>query len=111
MLPQTQPRKKRNSSKVNLLISFIFHALIVVVMVYFAARGGIAGQTNAEDLAWRWSRKSRRRSPRNRRSPKSNRQKWWSTPKVVAPKERQGRAAASDGAADGGAAGGGTAVV
>jgi TonB family protein len=44
MLPQTQARKKRNSSKVNLLISFTFHALIVVVGLYFAARGGLLGK-------------------------------------------------------------------
>jgi TonB family protein len=44
MLPQTQARKKRNSSKVNLLISFTFHALIVVVALYFAARGGLLGK-------------------------------------------------------------------
>ena len=43
MLPQSQPRKKRNSSKVNLLISFIFHAALVVVLFYFAARSGILG--------------------------------------------------------------------
>ena len=44
MVPQTQPRKKRNSSKVNLLISFTFHALIVLVGFYFAARGGLLGK-------------------------------------------------------------------
>ncbi len=44
MLPQTQARKKRNSSKVNLLISFIFHAAIVLVMLYFAARQGWFGK-------------------------------------------------------------------
>jgi hypothetical protein len=44
MLPQTRPRKKRNSSKVNLLISFIFHALIVLAAFYFAARGGLLGK-------------------------------------------------------------------
>jgi outer membrane biosynthesis protein TonB len=43
MLPQSQPRRKRNSSKVNLLISFIFHAALVVVLLYFAARSGILG--------------------------------------------------------------------
>ena len=50
MLPQTQPRKKRNSSKVNLLISFIFHAMLVLTLLYFAARQGIAGQTDQENL-------------------------------------------------------------
>jgi len=44
MLPHTQPRKKRNSSKVNLLISFAFHALIVVTLLYFAARQGYFGK-------------------------------------------------------------------
>jgi len=44
MLPQSQPRKRRNSSKVNLMISFAFHALIVVVALYFAARQGLLGK-------------------------------------------------------------------
>src|SRR5580698_4815723 len=43
MQPQSQPRKKRNSSKVNLLISFVFHALLLAVLLYFAARSGILG--------------------------------------------------------------------
>ena len=44
MLPQSQPRKKRNSSKVNLMISFALHALIVAVALYFAARQGLLGK-------------------------------------------------------------------
>jgi outer membrane biosynthesis protein TonB len=44
MLPQSQARKKRNSSKVNLMISFAFHALIVVVALYLAARQGLLGK-------------------------------------------------------------------
>jgi hypothetical protein len=44
MVPQTQPRKKRNSSRTNLIISFVFHALIVLVGFYFAARGGLLGK-------------------------------------------------------------------
>jgi outer membrane biosynthesis protein TonB len=43
MLPQTQARKKRNSSKVNLLISFIFHTVLVLALFYFAARSGMLG--------------------------------------------------------------------
>jgi len=43
MLPQSQQRKKRNSSKVNLMISFIFHAVLLAVLLYFAARSGILG--------------------------------------------------------------------
>jgi len=44
MLPQSQARKKRNSSRVNLMISLAFHALIVVVALYFAARQGLLGK-------------------------------------------------------------------
>jgi TonB family protein len=44
MLPQSQPRKKKNSSKVNLMISFVFHAVLVLVLAYFAARSGILGK-------------------------------------------------------------------
>jgi len=44
MIPQSQPRKPRNSSKVNLLISFTFHAVLVVALLYFAAREGLLGK-------------------------------------------------------------------
>ena len=44
MIPQSQPRKKSNSSKVNLLISFAFHALLVIVLLYLAAREGLLGK-------------------------------------------------------------------
>jgi TonB family protein len=43
MLPQSQPRRTKNSSKVNLAISFTFHAALVLVLLYFAARSGILG--------------------------------------------------------------------
>ena len=39
------PRKKRNSSKVNLIISLTFHACLVLVVGYLAAREGILGKT------------------------------------------------------------------
>lgn len=44
MIPQTQPRKKKNSSKVNLAISFSFHALLILGILYFAAREGFLGK-------------------------------------------------------------------
>jgi len=44
MIPHTQPRKVKNSSKVNLMISFIFHAILVLVLFYFAAREGLLGK-------------------------------------------------------------------
>ena len=44
MIPQSQPKPKKNSSKVNLTISFVFHALLIGVLVYFAAREGYLGK-------------------------------------------------------------------
>jgi hypothetical protein len=44
MIPQTQARKKKNSSKVNLTISFVVHSAIVAVLFYFAAREGFLGK-------------------------------------------------------------------
>jgi TonB family protein len=44
MTPQSQPPEDKNSSKVNLFISFIFHAALVLVVFYFAARQGFLGQ-------------------------------------------------------------------
>jgi TonB family protein len=43
MLPQSHTRKPRNSSKVNLVISLVFHGFLVFVALYFAARGGLLG--------------------------------------------------------------------
>jgi outer membrane biosynthesis protein TonB len=44
MVPQTKVRKPRNSSKINLIISLVFHGLIIVALVYFAAREGVLGK-------------------------------------------------------------------
>src|SRR5882672_4906254 len=44
MVPGTKPRRKKNSSRVNLLISFIFHTTMVVALIYFAAREGLLGK-------------------------------------------------------------------
>jgi TonB family protein len=39
-----QKRTKRNSSKVNLIISVVFHSVLVAVIFYFAAREGMLGK-------------------------------------------------------------------
>jgi hypothetical protein len=44
MLVSTQQRKKRNSTKVNLIISLVFHGLILGALLYFAAREGLLGK-------------------------------------------------------------------
>jgi TonB family protein len=39
-----QQRKKRNSSKINLTISFIFHGILILIVFVFAAREGMLGK-------------------------------------------------------------------
>jgi hypothetical protein len=82
MQPQSQPRKKRNSSKINLLISFIFHAALLVVLLYFAARSGILGNQLKKitvQLVKEKPPEKPKPPPRHVEPPKE-------TPKVVAPK-------------------------
>ena len=44
MLPQSQPKKPKNSSKANLTISAVVHGLLIAAIVYFAAREGYLGK-------------------------------------------------------------------
>ena len=44
MIPQSQPRQVKNSSKVNLIISGVVHGALVIVLFYFAAREGFIGK-------------------------------------------------------------------
>jgi outer membrane biosynthesis protein TonB len=44
MLPQSQAEAPRNSSKINLLISFGFHAAVILALMFFAAREGFLGK-------------------------------------------------------------------
>ena len=44
MIPQSQPKKPKNSSKAKLVISAIFHAILIGVLFYFAAREGLLGK-------------------------------------------------------------------
>jgi len=39
-----QARKKRNSSKINLIVSAIFHTILILVVFFFAAREGLIGK-------------------------------------------------------------------
>jgi outer membrane biosynthesis protein TonB len=39
-----QPRKKKNSSKLNLVLSVLFHGALVLVLFFFAAKQGILGK-------------------------------------------------------------------
>jgi len=91
MLPHTQPRKKRNSSKVNLLISFIFHALLVLMLVYFAARQGLLGK-QIQKISVEMVKEKQPPKPKPPEKPKVeppriDQPKLATAPKVEAPKE------------------------
>jgi hypothetical protein len=81
MLPQSQARKKRNSSRVNLLISFIFHTLIVLAMFYFAARQGLLGK-QMKKIAVEMVKEKPPEKPKEPEKPKVESPKV-ETPKVV----------------------------
>ena len=84
MLPQSQARKRRNSSKVNLLISFTFHALIIVTMFYFAARQGLLGK-QMKKIAVEMVKEKPPEKPKEPEKPKAEPPKV-ETPKVETPK-------------------------
>ena len=90
MLPHTHARQKRNSSKVNLLISFTFHALIVLVALYFAARGGLLGKQiqkiSVEIVKEKQPPKPKLEKPKVE-PPKVEQPKMVEAPKVEPPKE------------------------
>ena len=44
MIPQSQPKQPKNSSKTNLVISAVFHGILVGVLFYFAAKEGLLGK-------------------------------------------------------------------
>ncbi|MGD0743797.1 MAG: TonB C-terminal domain-containing protein [Verrucomicrobiota bacterium] len=98
MLPHTQPRKKRNSSKVNLMISFAFHALIVVTALYFAARGGLLGKQiqkiSVEMIKEKPPEKPKTPEKPKPEPPKVEQPKIVATPKAEPPKEAPPAAAA-----------------
>jgi len=84
MLPQTRPRKQRNSSKVNLLISFVFHALIVLVAFYFAARQGYFGK-QIQKISVEMVKEKRPEKPKEAAKPTVEPPKV-EMPKIAAPK-------------------------
>jgi hypothetical protein len=79
MLPNTQPRKRRNSSRVNLIISFVFHATLVVALFYFAARQGLIGK-KLQKIAVEMVKEKKVEKPKEPEKPKPE------PPKVETPK-------------------------
>jgi len=84
MQPQTQPRKPRNSSKVNLAISVTFHVVLVVALFYLAAREGFLGK-QLQKISVEMVKEKPPEKPKEPEKPKVEPPKV-ETPKVETPK-------------------------
>ena len=84
MVPQTQQRKKQNSSKVNLTISLVFHALLVGGLLYFAAREGLLGK-KIQKISVTMVKEKQPEKPKEQEKPKTEPPKV-ETPRVETPK-------------------------
>lgn len=84
MPPQSKPRKARNPSKVSLIISIAFHAVLVLLLFYFAAREGLLGK-KLNTIAVHMIKEKPLEKPREPQKPKIEPPKV-EPPKVEAPK-------------------------
>jgi outer membrane biosynthesis protein TonB len=92
MIPQTQKRKTRNSATVNLIFSAAFHGVIVVALLYFAAREGLLGK-QIKKIAVEMVKEKPAEKPKEPEKPKEEPPKL-ETPKIVqAPKIEEPKAA------------------
>jgi hypothetical protein len=103
MMPESQPRKPRNSSRVNWLISLSIHGVIVLVAFYFAARSGLIGK-QLQKLTVSMVKEPAPVKPKEPdkprvEPPKVETPKLAVTPVVIAPKETAPAPSSSPGAA------------
>jgi protein TonB len=91
-----QQRKKRNSSKINLTISFIFHGILIMVIFFFAAREGLVGK-KLKQLAVTMVPKEKKPEPPKEKppEPKAEPPKTDQTPKTVIPQSKVETASAA----------------
>jgi TonB family protein len=90
-----QQRKKSNSSKINLTISFIFHGLLILVVFFFAAREGLVGK-KLKQLAVTMVPKEKKPEPAKEKpaEPKTETAKTDQAPKMAVPQPKAETAAA-----------------
>jgi TonB family protein len=78
-------RRKRESSKVNLVLSFIFHSLLVIAVFYFAARQGLVGEKMKSLVATLEQQKPKEAPKPPKEEPKVEQAKQIEQPKPMAP--------------------------
>jgi hypothetical protein len=79
MMPGSRPKKQANSSKVNMTISFVFHAVLILALLFFAAHEGYLGKKVKSILVTKVEEK-KPEPPKPKEVPKVE------TPKVETPK-------------------------
>ena len=91
-----QQRKKRNSSKINLTISFVFHGILILVIFFFAAREGLVGK-KLKQLAVTMVPKEKKPEPPKEKplEPKAETAKTDQAPKLAIPQPKAETAAAA----------------
>jgi|SRR6516164_7875721 TonB family protein len=77
-------KRKKNSSKLNLIISFIFHSLLVVGVFYFAARQGVMGDKMKSLVATLEQQKPKEQPKPPKEEPKVEQPKQVDQPKMAA---------------------------
>src|SRR5579864_6503809 len=77
-------RRKRSSSKANLILSFLFHSLIVLGVFYFAARQGVMGDKMKSLVATLEQQKPKEQPKPPKEEPKIEAPKQVEPPKALA---------------------------
>jgi hypothetical protein len=92
MIPQSQPRKKKNSSRMNLIISAVFHGILVGVLFYFAAKEGLLGK-KVQKIAVEMVKEKKPEPEKPRPEPPKIEPPKVETPKIEPPKAETAKAA------------------
>ncbi|HSY19919.1 MAG TPA: TonB C-terminal domain-containing protein [Candidatus Acidoferrales bacterium] len=91
MTPQSQPKKPKNSSKANLTISAVVHGLLIIALIYFAAREGYLGKKLQTITVTKVEEK--KKEPEKPKEPPKVEPPKVETPKVEMPKAETAKAA------------------
>ena len=90
-----QQRKKSNSSKINLTISFIFHGVLILVVFFFAAREGLVGKKLKQLAVTMVPKEKKVEAPKEKAAePKVTQAKPDQAPKIAIPQPKVDTAAA-----------------
>ncbi len=80
------PRRKRNSSRVNLIISVVFHSALIFAVFYFAAREGMLGKKLKQLTVTMVPKEKKPEPPKEKPAePKVEQPKSVEAPKIAAP--------------------------